>query len=186
MAYAERDSNIDNAAMRQKLLSHLVDQREILLCDAMRILGSRDRAEDVVQDAAIRCLQSRAITGAVGSPRGLVRRMVQNLALDQRRREQRENATPFEPGEEPPCNRPNAEGRLAEREILLQVVEEIDTLPIRDRQIFLKHRLESQPQKDIARHLGLSPARINGIVGKIHSRLRQMVDNPRHPQPARP
>ena len=46
------------ALTRQKLLHHLTDEREMLLCDAMRIIGSRDRAEDVVQDAAVRCLNS--------------------------------------------------------------------------------------------------------------------------------
>ncbi|MBC9247576.1 sigma-70 family RNA polymerase sigma factor [Paracoccus sp. 11-3] len=159
------------AAARLKLLSYLVNEREVLLCDAMRILGSRDRAEDVVQDAAIRCMESRAIADQINSPRGFVRRMVQNLALDQCRRSAREKIVVLEPGEELPCSRPNTERQMEAKEDLARVVSQMDNLPPQHRRIFLSHRIDDCLQKDVARRFGLSPARINGIIAQTQTQL---------------
>lgn len=51
MTAISRDSSVRMA--RQTLLAHLVREREILLRDARRILGSRDRAEDVLQEGSV-------------------------------------------------------------------------------------------------------------------------------------
>lgn len=164
------------AATRQDLLRYLVEERELFLCDAIRILGNRDGAEDVVQNAAIRCLESPAINTDIISPRGLVRRIVRNLAMDQLRRNARERAVPIEPGEEPCCFRPNPEEQLEERDTLTHVVRAIDDLPERSRKIFLSHRLEEHLQKDIARQFALSPARINNILTQAHSRVQKTME----------
>ena len=171
------------ASTRLKLLTYLTKEREILLCDAMRILGSRDRAEDVVQDAAIRCMESRAIAESIDSPRGFVRRMVKNLALDQCRKMTRENITVLEVGEEPPCSRPGVEKQLEAKQALTLVVSQMGNLPPRHRQIFLSHRLEACLQKDLARRFDLSPARINGIVAQTHSLLLTALQDNGPPVP---
>lgn len=165
------------AATRQNLLRYLVEERELFLCDAIRILGNRDGAEDVVQNAAIRCLESRAINADIISPRGLVRRIVRNLAMDQLRCNARERAMPIEPGEEPRCFRPDPEKQLEERDTLRHVVRAIDDLPERNRKIFLGHRLEAHLQKDIARQFALSPARINNILAQAHSCVQKALED---------
>ena len=160
------------AATRQKLLRHLTDEREMLLCDAMRIIGSRDRAEDVVQDAAIRCLNSAAVGADIASHRGFLRKIVRNLALDQLRRDGRERASPLEPGDELPCTMPSVEKKLSDAQVLQQILKGLATLPEREIHIFLAHRLGFERQKDIAQRLGLSPARINGIISMTHRTLK--------------
>lgn len=171
MSHGEAEPADACASTRLKLLSYLVNEREVLLCDAMRILGSRDRAEDVVQDAAIRCMESRAIAADINSPRGFVRRMVQNLALDQCRKSARENIVVLEPGEELPCSRADTERQMEAKESLARVVTHMDNLPPQHRQIFLSHRIDDCLQKDVARRFGLSPARINGIIAQTQTLL---------------
>lgn len=164
------------ALTRQKLLRHLIDEREMLLCDAMRIIGNRDRAEDVVQDAAMRCLCSKAIGTDIASPRGFLRRIVRNLALDHRRREISERVTPLELDDDISCDRPSVERQLQDRQTLVRLAEGMMALPAREADILCAHRLGIESQKDIARRYGLSAARINGIIAQTHARLAAYVD----------
>ncbi|WP_162792093.1 sigma-70 family RNA polymerase sigma factor [Pseudosulfitobacter sp. DSM 107133] len=161
---------------RQKLLRHLIDEREMLLCDAMRILGNRDRAEDVVQDAAMRCLSSKAIGADIASPRGFLRRIVRNLALDHRRREISERVTPLELDDELLSDQPSAERQLQDRQALVRLASGMVALPAREADILCAHRLRVESQKDIARRYGLSAARINGIIAHTQARLAAYVD----------
>ncbi|KEJ95247.1 hypothetical protein SUH3_22240 [Pseudosulfitobacter pseudonitzschiae] len=165
---------------RQKLLRHLIDEREMLLCDAMRIIGNRDRAEDVVQDAAMRCLSSKAIGTEIASPRGFLRRIVRNLALDHRRREISERITPLELDDDLLCDRPTAETQLQDRQRLGRLAKGLSALPAREADIIFAHRLRVESQKDIARRYGLSPARINGIIAHTQARLAVYVDASDH------
>lgn len=176
MAKSQKPVPAGCALTRQKLLRHLIDEREMLLCDAMRIIGSRDRAEDVVQDAAMRCLSSKAIGAEIASPRGFLRRIVRNLALDHRRREISERVTPLELDDELLCDRPTAETQLQDRQRLGRLAKGLMTLPARESDIIFAHRLRVESQKDIARRHGLSPARINGIIAQTHAKLAVYVD----------
>lgn len=180
MAQSQNNHISGCALTRQKLLRHLVDEREMLLCDAMRIIGSRDRAEDVVQDAAVRCLNSKAIGAEIASPRGFLRRIVRNLALDQLRRDVSERATPLEPEDDLQCDRPNAEKQLQDSQALRRLAGGLARMPARETEIILAHRLGAETQKDIARRFGLSPAGINGIIARTQSALADYVDPPDH------
>ena len=160
------------ALTRQKLLHHLTDEREMLLCDAMRIIGSRDRAEDVVQDAAVRCLNSTSVSMDILNPRGFLRRIVRNLALDQLRRDKREQSVPLALDDDLPCDRPGAEQKLSDTQALQRFAEGLSKLPPRDSQIFLAHRLRFELQKDIALRFNLSPARVNGVISLAHLSLK--------------
>ncbi len=164
-------SNRETAATRLELLTFLVEEREMLLCDAIRILGSRDRAEDVVQDAAIRCLDSGAIGPALDNPRGMVRRIVRNLALDHLRRTAREMPMPEQAEALFVCPEPGPERRCEDRQVLGCVLRSLESLPPAHRKILLDHRLGGRRQNEIAGAAGLSPARINAIIARSHGRL---------------
>ena len=161
-------------AGREALLRCMVEEREPLLCYATRILGARDQAEDVLQDAAIRCLESEAIADEIDSPRGLARRIVRNLALDRVRKSGRA-PMPLQEDVEYPCGRPRPEKSVEDRELLSRLCVELWRLPRLHRQILLDHRLEDERQNQIARRVGLSPARVNAIIATVHEALQSCV-----------
>jgi RNA polymerase sigma-70 factor (ECF subfamily) len=162
------------AAARRNLLAHLIHERELLLCDAMRILGARDQAEDVLQEAAIRCLNSPAIHPEIDCLRAMLRRIVRNLALDQQRRHARSGGDTSALAE-PACLRPGPEQSLADRQSLQAVLGTLRTLPPRHQRIFRTHRLGARHQNEIARDEGLSPARVHAIIVETHARLSQSL-----------
>lgn len=161
-------------AARHRLLDCLVADRAILIKDATRILGARDRAEDVLQDAALRCLESAALGPGIGSPRGMLRRIVRNLALDQLRRHGREPTAPLSP--DAACERPCAERSVADRQALARVAAGMARLPPLHREILIDHRLNATRQKRIAERVGLSPSRVHAIINRAHDTLINCAD----------
>lgn len=150
------------------LLAERINQRQILLCDAIRILGSADRAEDVLQEAALHCLdQARAVT-QIDRPAHFARRMVRNLAIDRLRRDR-----PLVTGDLPEVagNCENPEQRVAGQQALAHVDRLLSGYTLRDRQMFLQHRLMGETQNRLAERFGLSAARVNAIIGRIHGQL---------------
>lgn len=142
----------------------------MLLCDAIRILGSPDRAEDVVQDAAVRCLSSAALREAPENPLGLLRRMVRNLALDHYRKHSRE--TPCEGVVETlVCPSASVEQRLAAREQAARMARSIGRLPPKTRRAFVEARLGARPQTDIAAEMNLSASRVHALIRSAHDQL---------------
>ena len=162
---------------RQLLLKELIAKRKILLCEAIRILGSHEQAEDVVQDAALRCLTSLSITDIRTKPHGLLRRMVRNIALDHWRRAAREM-----PMADAGCDLPSpypcidSEGKLQARQELEQVVDMLDQLPERERCAIVGHRLNGRKQTEIATEIGISPARVHAPVQRSHRHLITQLD----------
>ncbi len=173
MAHADKSTA---SAARETLLAHLVEERELLLREATRILGSRDRAEDVLQDAAIRCLESSALRCEIDCPRAMLRRIVRNLALDQARKRGREPVMTLPADVEFVCERPRPDQSVEDRQCLARIRAEMDRLPPLHRRILLAHRLGDERQNHIARRVQLSPARVHAIITSAHEVLRACAD----------
>lgn len=150
------------------LLQELINQRQILLCEAMRILGAADRAEDVLQEAALRCLNRAEAAEQIDRPAHFARRMVRNLAIDRLRRD-RHMVT----GDLPDLagGNDNPETRVAGQEALARMDRVLSDCTPRDRQVFLEHRIMGEAQNRLAERFGLSAARINAIIGRVHGQL---------------
>ncbi|AGT10750.1 sigma-70 family RNA polymerase sigma factor [Paracoccus aminophilus] len=158
------------------LLDELVQNRNLLLCDALRILGARDRAEDVLQEAALRAL-GRNSGETLRDGRHFARRMVRNLAIDRLRRERW--LAGDEALERQPSAGPDVERCLAGRELLGRVEAQLRQCRARDREVFLRHRVMGEPQNLLAREFNLSPARVHAIVTKIHKDISALrIDEP--------
>ncbi|WP_019646622.1 sigma-70 family RNA polymerase sigma factor [Novispirillum itersonii] len=154
------------------LLDRATRLRPTLLRIARRRTGCPYRAEDVVQDVFLKLLQTPA-QEADGVTDAYIRRMVSNLAIDRCRRctlERTLFASLDDPDITPPCQTATAETRLVSADGLRRVTSALRTLSGRDRQIFLLHRMDGIPQKEIADSHHLSRASVCGIIRKAHDR----------------
>ncbi|MCX2721430.1 sigma-70 family RNA polymerase sigma factor [Roseibium salinum] len=147
------------------LMETMIDHREQLIALASRILGARDRAEDVVQDAMLKaCAARRGL--CPDCPKRFACRMVRNLAIDTLRRKELENRA---------CSRivkdnlvdtvqADSHAQLESSQLIAVLAGTLAALPERTRNAFVLHRLEGVPQKEIAARFGLSPARIHTLI----------------------
>ena len=70
---------------------------------------------------------------------------------------------------------------MLDRQRLDLLEQGLARVPDRDRSIFLDHRLGGMRQRDLATREGLSPARINAIIARVHAQLQDMLE-PQRPE----
>lgn len=141
-------------------------ERPMLLRLVVARLSSRDEADDALQDIALEVDRTEDREPIV-QPAAHLHRMASTLAADRRvtaaRSSAHEAAWPdlHLAAEE----QPDAERGLLARERLLQIEKTLADMPDQMRTAFRLYRVEEQPRKDIAVHLGLT-------VGKVEDLLR--------------
>ncbi|WP_183029994.1 RNA polymerase sigma factor [Altericroceibacterium spongiae] len=147
--------------------------RTALVDYANNILRDRARAEDVVQEAWER-IQSVERTRIINEPLRYFYRIVQNLALDNRRirkREaQRSGGTLTDISDKIADDTPKPDAIAAAREEFRIVIESMGELPERTRMALLLHSVEGLKLREIAERLELSVTYTHQLVakGKMH------------------
>jgi RNA polymerase sigma-70 factor (ECF subfamily) len=150
-------------------LSDLVDifvaHRNQLCHVATKILGSRERAEDVVQDAYLKVMEVRAVF-VVKQPVAYIFRIVRNLAIDHYRRATLESGvfTVEEEGQHVPSTSGTPETIAISRQHLSLVALALDQLPERTRRAFDLYRMGGHTQREIAEMLEVSPTLVNFMI----------------------
>lgn len=159
------------AEERLSLLGHtFVGQREGLRRAALAIVGSRERAEDVVQDAYLKvCDASKALD--IRQPISYCFQVVRNLALDYWRRSAFESQllAHEEEGQEVPAAQATPEQHAMSRQYLALCDKVLAELPERTRRVFEMYHLAEMTQRDIGTALGIS-------LGLVNATLREATD----------
>jgi RNA polymerase sigma factor (sigma-70 family) len=157
------------------LLGLFMENRRALVGAAARIVGSRDMAEDVVQDAFLR-LRDMTDDGAIRCRLSYLFQVVRNLAIDTYRRqalEQKWMAAEDE-GMNAPSPTTSPDMIIIGRQALCALAGALAELPERTQRAFEMCRVQGMAQKDIASQLGVSPTLVNFMVRDacIHCRAR--------------
>jgi RNA polymerase sigma factor (sigma-70 family) len=161
---------------RVNFLGLFLAHRRELLSYATQIVGDHTRAEDVVQDAYLR-LAGMTAGKFIDAPIGYLYRIVRNLAIDGRRREQRD-ARYFVAGTDKAdkiaADHPSPEAAAADREDMRRLAAALAELPERTRIALEMHRLGGCTLQTIAAHLGISIGLAHALVidGIEHCRTR--------------
>jgi RNA polymerase sigma factor (sigma-70 family) len=136
-----------------------------------------DNIDDIIQDAYLRVLKkSRSMT--IESPKSFLFATARNLALDHLRSHKisrkvalvdSESSIVLDPSDEPPV-------ALARKQERLILREAIQSLPDRCREIFILHKINEMPPREIAEKLGLSTQTVSNQLYKGLSRCTQYVE----------
>lgn len=151
--------------MSQELYGVFLSYRRALVEAAARIVGTREGAEDVVQDTFVKLFeQERAIV--VRYPVSYLFQTVRNLAIDRHRRLEVEtrHAGTEEDGLVVTSEATSPENMALGREALGTVVQALASLPERTQWAFEMYRIRGVPQKDIAAMLDVSPTLVNFMI----------------------
>lgn len=153
---------------KESLLQIFTAHRPALLDYAASILGSAERAEDVLQEAWLRF--AAAPREEMAQPVHYLYRIVRNLALDLLRRQALEGrySAPFEHAAEVGGAGPDPERQAISQEELQRVTEALDELPERTREAFRLVRLHGLTLHQAAEQLGIS-------VGLAHALVRSAL-----------
>jgi RNA polymerase sigma-70 factor (ECF subfamily) len=162
--HAARDARLD------ALMGAYNTHREALLRLAAKFLGCRARAEDVVQDAFVKMLESDL---ASKEPARYMFRVVRNLSIDRLRRQRLERNHGVEAEHEEQIRFDMSPERvLAGRESLDQLVGALNELPKRMRIVFDLSQIQGYTQRDVAKVIGTSPTMVNFLLRDTLSHCR--------------
>ena len=132
---------------------------------AARILGCRQRAEDVVQDAYLKLVDSMDEL-EIKNPLAYLFQLVRNLAIDRHRRSvfELQVFSPEEEGLNVGSLAATPEAQAIHSQHLGMVSRALGSLPERTRSAFEMHRLGGKTQREIATQMGVSTTLVNFMI----------------------
>ena len=163
------------ADIRTKELELLYREHRHILIDAARgVLGCRARAEDVVQDAFLKLLES-VERNTIEEPLRYLFRMVRNLSIDRLRRLALEGRYSIDEEHLDELLAPQSgTEQQAIGQLQWQRLQRVlDELPERTRTVFTMSQLEGYSQREVATSLSASPT-------LVHFLLRDALDHCRN------
>ncbi len=143
-----------------------------LLRYAFGLVGQRETAEDLVQEAFVRL---HAHWDEVANPRAWLFRTIRNLALNHLRDHQRE--CPLDSTQEWASNTPDPEQALGRLEALGTLQLLIAELPSADRHLIRLKYHQKLKYDQISERTGLS---VGNVGYKLHHLLKNLADSLRH------
>lgn len=137
-----------------------IANRTALIAYATRILGSRETAEDIVQDAFLRFAPANTNTGTSAQTLAYLYRIVRNLSFDFLKRQKIEMRE--KQGEPPfwsiPGEMPTPEDFVVVTDEVRQISLILGDLPVDVRIALEMHRFGGYSLEEIATHLNISVA----------------------------
>lgn len=148
---------------------------------AVRLVGSRDAAEDIVQELFVTLWNRRDQLPDMGALPGYLHRAVRNRALNDLRR--RRTAERWLALRDPdPVDVPVAVSTLVEAELAGRIQAALGALPPRTREVFLLHRDQGLTYGGIAAALGISVKTVETLMSRALRSLRQALADLRAPE----
>lgn len=148
---------------------------------ALRIVGQKQEAEDVAQKACIRLWETFDRFDATGDLDGWIYRMVTNLSIDslRRRKAQPEEAWPvsrdgsmtFDPADE--AHGP--EERAFSRELDKAMQQLTDSLPPKQKAVFVLTRVEGLSTAEVSRILDVSESTVRNHLFQLRGQLSRQL-----------
>lgn len=162
---------------QSKVIAELLQERRgEMVKYASAVSGDEASAEDLVQEAWVRCDRA-ARAEPIIQPARLLWRILRNLSIDRGRRIAIEART-FVGGQDDaqyenlPDNQPSVEDMLIAREELAVIQHVLDGLDSRTRAAFEMHRFEGAKLREIADRIGISITTAHGLVAEATRQVR--------------
>ncbi|WP_407179981.1 RNA polymerase sigma factor [Bradyrhizobium sp. STM 3562] len=158
--------------------------RAVLVDYASRLLGSRDGAEDVVQDAFIKFVPASDESVPAVRPRSYLFRIVHNLAVDVLRRKTLEHRRKGSgaPSWASPETVPTPEENVLFCERMRLAMDVIAELPESQRVALEMHRFGGYSIEQIAHHLGVSVPTVYRFVQTAVATITIRLERESHGQ----
>ncbi|AWM24863.1 Sigma factor PvdS controling pyoverdin biosynthesis [Sinorhizobium fredii CCBAU 25509] len=151
--------------------------RTALVAYATRILGSRETAEDIVQEAFLRFAPANTNNGSTGLTLAYLYRIVRNLSFDLLKRQKIEARE--SQGEPPfwslPSEMPTPEDIILVTDEVRHMSRILDELPVEVRVALEMHRFGGYTLEEIAAHLNISVATAHRHVRTAMMRVATML-----------
>lgn len=147
----------------------------------LRLTGSPETAEDVVQNVFLKLWQDRHLLGEIDNLGGYIYRMAQNQVINGWKRMAKETILIRRLLTGQPDFSPSTpETELAYKEMERSFRQAIDKLPAQQKKVFLLSREEGLKYDEIAQRLQISPGTVKNHMIQLLRTLREQLENNLH------
>ena len=152
-----------------------VDEIQCVYRFALRLTHDHDTAEEIVQETFLRAWKGRTRLREAGARRVWLFRIAANVWRDGWRRSKSPvaQATPF--ADEGPAHTRSPDHLVSEQEQVVQILQAMDALPPRQRQVLYLFSVEGLAQGQIAQVLELSPEAVKAHLSLARKALRRRL-----------
>lgn len=149
--------------------------RKALIDYATPIAGSRDDAEDIVQDAFFKFVPDADDKPL--PPKAYLFRIVRNLSFNLKRRRKLETVEEADdiPWWALPQGRPTPEAEVLLQQQVITIARAIEKLPDRERAVMEMYRFQKMTLQDIADRLAVSVPTAHRLLNAAMTRLREQT-----------
>ena len=138
-------------------------------------VGSTDDANDLLQEAFARMLGTRAIN-RLQEPAAFLNRIIRNLLIDRSRRlATRPPHVEFDASMDVAV-RPEQDDAIDVEQMRRRYLKIVESLPPRMREVFVLHRLDGLPYKEIAGRLDISVRTVEWHIAEAIVRIGKGLD----------
>jgi len=149
---------------------------DALVAYLARLTGSRERAEDLAQDAFLRLYRAAPRYRERGRLAAFLYRIATNLLRSEERRERRWRALrPTLGAQEKTAADPGAPHRLMQVELRRRLAAALADLPLALRAPLVLYEIEDWPQREIARALDCREGTVKSRLHRARARLREAL-----------
>lgn len=141
---------------------------------AARMTGSRDAAEDAVQDALVRAFDHLADCRDPDKFAGWLFLILRNRCFAERRRRTREGR-PLEPADEAFAGSDRPDGNLEQAERMRALDQALGDLTPEQREVFVLKHVEGLAYEEIAQLTGATVASLKMRMHRAYDRLRELL-----------
>ena len=140
---------------------------------AYSIVGNRTDAEDAVQELYMKLWAARSSLDGIRNPVAYGLSLLKNICIDRiRRREVRKTVrldVGIQASESPP------DKRMADKDLLKLILEEIDRLPEKQAEVMRLAVLEDLGYGDISKRTGLSQVHVRVLASTARNTLKRKI-----------
>lgn len=169
-------SGVSLEEARVELTGLFIAHRSQLRLAAMKIVGTQEQADDVVQDAYVKVVET-AVALHAKQPLAYLFQLVRNLAIDRYRQSKLESRyfAGEDEGMHVPANGGTPEAVAVNKQQLRLVADALAKQPERTRRAFELHRLGGHTQREVADQLGVSATLVNFMLRDAMTSCRAAI-----------
>ena len=140
---------------------------------AFHLLESGPDAEDAVQELYLKLWKARGSLGNVGNPAAYGISVLKNICIDRIRKRTIRHADPLEKA--PPLQDAPPETRSELKDTLRYLMNEMEKLPQKQRDVLRMRTIEGMEYKEIAQRTGLSQVHIRVLIAQARKTLKSRL-----------
>jgi len=141
-----------------------------------RMVGDKDRAKDVIQEAYSRLLYVNKSSN-IDNERAYLYKTSRNIVIDQSRKEKSSSETLYEEEEHSIPQEEQPHEQVVQSNQYEQMMKIVQSLPPKCQQAFILHVIEGYSRKEISSKMGISMAAVEKNILRASEKIKNKMNN---------